>query len=383
MESESHLPFAPLPVAPYEYGPLDPTTQQIRLMHVRKNEQGVIHCSLTTFSLESLPPYVSLSYVWGPPTPIHRINLNDGYLDIRENLFNFLDEYCNEEQKQYIWIDQICINQRDTQERGHQVGMMAQVYSQALYVVVWLGNDKSYQKAALELIMGAHLNDYEKVWRMGILMRDVYFERLWVVQEFLLAKEVRFMLRECIWLNWTTMGKEKWTDLLNHISLPWMSKYGWREWGFLRYLENFGSKKCQNPLDRVYALLGLVGKQARIIPDYEKSAQELCVDVINILVTDNMVTQFIDTRPRFVNATVALGQSLGLNTVSFSAMKKLFWDLDAFVWSKNHVAIDFEIGFETEQAQRLDEVFEDTYDLPADRWWLSLNGGPKRYYYLD
>lgn len=36
-------------------------------------------------------------------------------------------------------IDRVCINQKDVNERGHQVGMMRDVYSKATEVLIWLG----------------------------------------------------------------------------------------------------------------------------------------------------------------------------------------------------------------------------------------------------
>jgi hypothetical protein len=36
-------------------------------------------------------------------------------------------------------IDPVCINQLDTQERGHQVALMGSIYTHATSVIVWLG----------------------------------------------------------------------------------------------------------------------------------------------------------------------------------------------------------------------------------------------------
>jgi hypothetical protein len=39
----------------------------------------------------------------------------------------------------FFWIDAICINQKDSDERGQQVQFMAKIYNQAHRVIVWLG----------------------------------------------------------------------------------------------------------------------------------------------------------------------------------------------------------------------------------------------------
>jgi hypothetical protein len=40
---------------------------------------------------------------------------------------------------QYFWIDAVCINQEDINERGQQVRLMRDIYKQVSGVVVWLG----------------------------------------------------------------------------------------------------------------------------------------------------------------------------------------------------------------------------------------------------
>ncbi|KAK2061504.1 HET-domain-containing protein, partial [Colletotrichum caudatum] len=40
-----------------------------------------------------------------------------------------------------VWVDAICINQEDSNERSHQVGIMQYIYATAIRVVVYLGED--------------------------------------------------------------------------------------------------------------------------------------------------------------------------------------------------------------------------------------------------
>ncbi|OAQ66840.1 heterokaryon incompatibility protein (HET) domain-containing protein [Pochonia chlamydosporia 170] len=58
---------------------------------------------------------------------------------------------------QYLWIDQICINQADIQERGHQVSLMAEIYSKADSVYVWLGEDQDGLVGRLEHIISTYV----------------------------------------------------------------------------------------------------------------------------------------------------------------------------------------------------------------------------------
>lgn len=41
----------------------------------------------------------------------------------------------------FFWVDAICINQEDLEERSAQVQIMPQIYSKASCVIVWLGDD--------------------------------------------------------------------------------------------------------------------------------------------------------------------------------------------------------------------------------------------------
>ena len=36
-----------------------------------------------------------------------------------------------------IWVDAVCINQEDKQEKEHQVQYIAKIYGKASYVIVW------------------------------------------------------------------------------------------------------------------------------------------------------------------------------------------------------------------------------------------------------
>jgi hypothetical protein len=388
------------------YEALDHAVQQIRLAHVRRNERGVIECDLITFSLEHLPPYVALSYVWGAPAQTQGIVVNHGCFDVRQNLYNFLNEYCNEEQAQYIWIDQICINQCDIKERGHQVGVMTQIYSQAAYVVVWLSSDERYQEAALKLLTHTAARDWQKAQYMEILLDDVYFTRLWVVQEFLLAREVRFMLHGNVWLSWTSIGREGWADRLHPNSLPRMSRDDRSDWHFERYIAACSSNKCQNPLDRVYGLLGLAGRQIRIIPDYEKPAHDLFIDVVNILATDYINNWTYPPRGQlrhsgndfgdFRGALDGLGKGLGFDTAQLVELLKLARDVhwkaeERFERDKNTndpATLSLEIGIGTTQPQGTDWASEETgvseeTENQQDYWWLTIDGDvdSTSYYY--
>src|SRR4051812_36530342 len=58
-------------------------------------------------------------------------------------------KYLRRPQDRILWIDAICINQEDHEERNHQVQMMALIYNSAAQVCVWLGEDNDDSAMAI------------------------------------------------------------------------------------------------------------------------------------------------------------------------------------------------------------------------------------------
>ncbi|KAF2770479.1 HET-domain-containing protein, partial [Teratosphaeria nubilosa] len=84
--------------------------------------------------------YACLSYCWGETMVRDVAILCDGYrLNITRNLEVALKSLRDPRNERRIWIDQICINQEDIYERGHQVWIMKYIFRRAKEVVVFLG----------------------------------------------------------------------------------------------------------------------------------------------------------------------------------------------------------------------------------------------------
>ncbi|KAK7987090.1 hypothetical protein PG988_002078 [Apiospora saccharicola] len=98
--------------------------------------------------LADYPPWKALSYAWGTTTVYSRIRIGTRFIRISTNLEGALqilrqkhgDEYPDRELR--LWIDQICIDQENVQERSQQVQLMFSVYEKAERVLVWLGPDR-------------------------------------------------------------------------------------------------------------------------------------------------------------------------------------------------------------------------------------------------
>lgn len=72
---------------------------------------------------------------------------------ITENLHSALTQLRLVDQPRLIWIDQLCINQSDLEERSSQVLLMCDIYHGAQEVVVWLGEESDDSARALDLLV--------------------------------------------------------------------------------------------------------------------------------------------------------------------------------------------------------------------------------------
>jgi hypothetical protein len=139
---------APLP---YVYHPLDYHRQEIRLLRVlpATNNDEPISCVLEIASLRDSPCYTALSYCWGDSSNKKTIFVNTSVIETTDNLASAL-RYIRkhlasgsliDDLPQLFWIDAICIDQNNLEERSHPIRLMQTVYASATNVLSWLGCD--------------------------------------------------------------------------------------------------------------------------------------------------------------------------------------------------------------------------------------------------
>lgn len=145
---------APTLLKGLHYAQLDQHTREIRLMILEHGEAGTdISCRLIHTTLENHPAYKALSYSWGEVKVLYPIDV-DGYaFGIGPNLRAALQSIRHLREPTYLWVDAICINQKDIAERNYQVTIMHGIYQRAVQVIVWLGKksfDSDYAMDVLE-----------------------------------------------------------------------------------------------------------------------------------------------------------------------------------------------------------------------------------------
>ncbi|KAK8152368.1 heterokaryon incompatibility, partial [Phyllosticta citribraziliensis] len=103
-------------------------------------------------SIDDHPEYVALSYTWGSPKTPFRIRVDASYLSITANLYAVLGVLSKIPQLQGgpLWIDAICINQRNEDEKNFQVPLMGRIYSEASEVFAWIGEEADGSSGVLD-----------------------------------------------------------------------------------------------------------------------------------------------------------------------------------------------------------------------------------------
>jgi Heterokaryon incompatibility protein (HET) len=133
----------------FTYRPLRTDIPEIRLLQFSRasivNDRAPdIECSLIHVPLDYEFPYITLSYVWGDPSITQPIWIDGMIFQTTENAYQALRSLClqlliGRNTKQLIWIDAICIDQSNSEEKSQQVQLMKRIYENAIMVVIWIG----------------------------------------------------------------------------------------------------------------------------------------------------------------------------------------------------------------------------------------------------
>lgn len=205
-------------VKPFEDTPFpyhDLADSEIRLVEILpKARDNTINCQLKQFPLEECPKFCALSYAWGDQSVKKTIVLDNIPFKVTRNLYEALLQLgsCLESRyfTRYIWIDAICINQDDFDEKSVQVPRMADLYNEASQVVIWVGPNPPPWDASIgrlfsaarrirrEILEGGQTDAYLKSYPLerevgssvGQICLDLldissrsWFSRIWTVQE--------------------------------------------------------------------------------------------------------------------------------------------------------------------------------------------------------
>src|SRR5690242_11490104 len=125
----------------FEYLPLDLGQPSFRLLRLFHGTGSLVECDIFHAWLygDSAVCFEALSYTWGSMDLVVPIRVNGKDLSVTENLFFALRNLRSPVLDRVLWVDAVCIDQKNLKERSHQVQQMGKIYSQADRVVFWLG----------------------------------------------------------------------------------------------------------------------------------------------------------------------------------------------------------------------------------------------------
>lgn len=313
----------------FQYPPL-PDEDALRLLILQAGHfLDPLTGTLASVAFSKRPKYLALSYTWGDPMPEEPdlsssfvkglgsggevLVLNGNYIPMRNNLALALRYLRSGNHPLFLWVDAVCINQSDIDERNAQVALMASIYSRATAVVTWLGftgceiadptgssaqqrelqvgramqdlyyrgnskelaawftehtlvsprtgsrnpaDARAAEKEALEHI--ASINQHGAT----MVMATSYWKRLWVVQEVGLAQKIFFVFGPTLFTDEQAVHL---AHKIQGIKVPkgMNSMLEARRIRFTNLIrlqslvEEFASQICSEPRDKIYGLVGL------------------------------------------------------------------------------------------------------------------------------
>jgi len=297
-----------------------------------------INCTTAVHSFDDdcNPPYSALSYTWGKKEEGDpKIALNNTLITVTRNLDQALRYIRSKDEETTWWIDQLCIDQKEKDEKTAQVSRMKQIFSSAKLVNSWVGEagtdfqqlknfikehqsilrrnelriqgrprhdeinekdpTKKHQSTSREdesriRVRIKHDDIYEKdiVKRLpGKMVMPVikkffndrqYWSRLWVIEEVVLAQKRRIRCGdEDMDISELRQLLEAQKKLLVDFSLNWFSTFGMSARSERRLHEALivaWNANTTKAVDRIYGVLGLVthGEGRMILPNYNLTA---------------------------------------------------------------------------------------------------------------
>ena len=334
---------------PYSYGSIPWPSSKIRLAEILSGDDAYIYCrmhivdldSITSLRIDGKPrTYEALSYTWHGQALTKTILCDGRLLDVTHSLYEALLSLRRPTISRLLWIDAICINQGDLQERSHQVSLMRQIYNRATIVISWIGKEDETTATAFRFIgkivkqrVSADVSLYaspEAVWSKQImdsidlphfpshewealarLFERTYFRRIWVVQELVVSsnavvrcgsltipwEHVEYTARSLLATGWVTALKQAYgsnvtpnfVQTISNCRAKFAELQDGRGIPLSLLLSSTRRFQATDPRDKIIAVVGLadhrtVGMPVSRILDYETPTAQLYRDVTGTLI---------------------------------------------------------------------------------------------------
>lgn len=308
----------------YQYASLDVASQEIRLIELAKlSPFSKPLCTLLIVPLDRAPDYEAISYTWAGQPPDHYVELvHNKWIRVTENVFKIIHDMASFRARRYLWIDAICINQSDLDEKRSQVEMMGDIYTNATAVVAWLGGSSdvpavevprmlnllnrikycipSHEELRAGLEQGKHFVGSRESWEaFHRFIGHPYWKRVWIIQEMVLAREVTiFFAGQYIPLGYIEEMFPLEHEVFREVMIRESTAFGlslldsgeleFNMIGLIRMqiqrqmwiplasaIRTTHSFKCSDPRDKAYGLMALINPDERLPADYTISPEEV------------------------------------------------------------------------------------------------------------
>ncbi|KAK3116264.1 hypothetical protein LTR53_003568 [Teratosphaeriaceae sp. CCFEE 6253] len=311
------------------YSVLDVDRKEIRVLRLLPGWPGSsIKFRLRTVSLVSdpLPVYEALSYTWGARSKGKSITVHGNRAQrevaVTDNLFAALDGLRHRIAKsRTLWIDALCIDQTDVEERSAQVSMMSLIYRTAYRVNIWLdvptASLQSFAVRTLAVLLNWPKHE-PRPWETGLgartrkridRLRLAYWlikqtpqkveealqssepcwtDRMWVIQEYVLSRDT-YLYYGRSHIHYTehdfTLLHQGSRDYMPSRDLPALTNLRHNLLMFrppqslVEAAEMTADAGASDPRDKVYGLLGILSNSESqyIVPDYTLSTWRVYV----------------------------------------------------------------------------------------------------------
>ncbi|KAF3771318.1 HET-domain-containing protein [Cryphonectria parasitica EP155] len=270
-------------------------TNSFRLLEVLPGGPGdPVAVHLLESDLSKGPKYEAVSYTWGDPSTKQVIQVERSWtssntdalqpattsFEVTVNCYNAIRRLRSAAEKRVLWIDAICIDQRSTREKTHQLSIMAQIYSSASQVLVHLGEAADDSDAVMDWINELYepsdygqLSDSSSRYQPDnelihkFLCRP-WFHRIWVLQEIAHATSATVYCgsKESSWASLQNFKQWGISSAFRHSKDIRYGSFSQRLMGKLAE-----TRHCQasDPRDKLFAILPLLDLETRVAAETE------------------------------------------------------------------------------------------------------------------
>jgi len=327
----------------FRYPPLRSRGSGLRLIKIHHaSPSDKVRCGMSVHPYAP-PKYQALSYTWGDANRKVPISINGQDFLVTTNLddaLRHLRPLTSDEESSCLalWVDAVCINQENSNERDAQVRRMRIIYEQAERVILWLSKlnepaDESLQVELSQWTIGAieentegkarsaivlalclkeevdhrqssevsmrledctHADSLQVWFQLARLFNRPWFERLWIIQELAVSRNAIVQWGN-LQTGWPTLERaakfilHPGTAMVSpHIrrlfpllgahritQVALQSMYNFDTNNVLTILHSTQNTKCSDPRDRLYAIQGIVTDNTDIEIDYSIPVQQV------------------------------------------------------------------------------------------------------------